>query len=267
MIALCVEDEPLLLKKLVRTVKKSNGIADAIGFLNGNEALEWCETHSFDVAFLDVRLRGMTGLELAEQLKQVRANIPIIFCTGYEEYALKALKLHASGYLMKPIVAEEVQKEIDYILQKKEVSKKLYVECFGAFEAYIDGGILPFKRKKTKELLAYLIDRRGAEVTAKEICSVLWDDESDDDKNMTYLRQLVSDLRNTLKEKGLESIFLSKPNHYAVDIAKIDCDYYHYLDGEEAVLKKFTGEYMTRYSWAETTCAYLNEKILEKNKK
>ena len=64
---------------------------------------------------------------------------------------------------------------------------------------FYNGEILPFKRKKAKEFLAVLIDRNGAGMTAKQICAILFPDDTDDTKNAAYLRQLVLDLKNTLK--------------------------------------------------------------------
>ena len=48
-----------------------------------------------------------------------------------------------------------------------------------------------FKRLKTKELFAFLVDRRGAGMTAKQICAVLFPDDTDDTQNAAYLRQPV----------------------------------------------------------------------------
>ena len=68
-----------------------------------------------DVAFLDINMRGIGGLGLAEKLLELQPRCKIVFCTGYQEYAVSAFQLHVSGYLMKPITADAVQKEIDHI--------------------------------------------------------------------------------------------------------------------------------------------------------
>ena len=66
---------------------------------------------------------------LAEKIIAARPSCKIVFCTGYEEYAIPAFKLHASGYLMKPITAEAVQKEIDYIKGIRTAEKLLKKPC------------------------------------------------------------------------------------------------------------------------------------------
>ena len=175
-------------------------------------------------------------------------------CTGYEEYAIPAFKLHASGYLMKPISAEDVQTEIDNIKGIRQKSKLLTVKCFGNFEVYTKNKPLVFKRLKTKELFAFLVDRNGAGMTAKQICAVLFPGDTDDTKNSAYLRQLVMDLKNTLKSVGAEDVLCHETPFYRIDTNLIKCDYVSYL---ETGKPEFRGEYMMQYSWAEETCAML----------
>ena len=204
-------------------------------------------------------MRGMGGLALAENIIAVRPNCKIVFCTGYEEYAIPAFKLHASGYLMKPISAEDVQTEINNIKGIKERETLLKVKCFGNFELFAKEEKLVFKRAKTKELFAFLVDRRGAGMTAKQICAVLFPEDTDDVKNTAYLRQLVMDLKNTLKTVGADAVFCHETPCYRIDTSLLKCDYLSYL---ETGKPEFLGEYMTQFSWAEETCANLQfEKI------
>ena len=172
--AITVDDEPLMLYALSKAVKASPDIEAVAEFSFCDDALEWVRNHPVDVAFLDINMRGMGGLALAEKIMELQPECRIVFCTGYEEYAFAAIKLRVSGYLMKPISARMVQEEIDYIKGVKAKEKKLTVRCFGNFEVYFHGEKLNFKRTKTKELLAFLIDRKGAGVTGREIIARLW---------------------------------------------------------------------------------------------
>ena len=254
MIAIAVDDEALMLGALVAAIEASPDITKVVQFSDCDQALEFVKNHPTDIAFLDINMRGMGGLALAERILKSRPNCKIVFCTGYEEYAIPAFKLHASGYLMKPISAEDVQGEIDNINGVNQREKLLRVNCFGNFEVYVKEEKLVFKRLKTKELFAFLIDRKGAGMTAKQICAVLFPDDTDDTKNLAYLRQLMLDLKNTLKSVGAEAVFCHETPCYRVDTSLIKCDYISYL---ETGKPEFRGEYMTQYSWAEETCAML----------
>ena len=254
MIAIAVDDEALMLGALTAAIEASNDIKSVTKFSDCEAALEYAKSNPIDIAFLDINMRGMGGLALAEKIVSARPACKIVFCTGYEDYAIPAFKLHASGYLMKPISAEDVQGEIDNIKGVRAQEKLLTVNCFGDFEVYAKNEKVVFKRLKSKELFAFLIDRKGAGMTAKQICAVLFPDDVDDAKNSAYLRQLVMDLKNTLKAVGAENVLCHETPCYRVDTSLIKCDYISYL---ETGKPEFHGEYMTQYSWAEETCAML----------
>ena len=164
MIAIAVDDEMLMLGALVSAVKASPDISEVVQFSGCDDALAFVKENSVDIAFLDINMRGMGGLALAEKIIDSCPDCKIVFCTGYEEYAVSAFKLHASGYLLKPVSTKDVQAEIDNIKGIRKNEKPLSVKCFGNFEVYVQGEKLTFKRSKTKELFAFLIDRNGAGV-------------------------------------------------------------------------------------------------------
>lgn len=254
MIAIAVDDETLMLGALVKAISASPDITAVMKFSDCEEAIGYVSANPVDVAFLDINMRGMGGLALAEKIRLLCPECKIVFCTGYEEYAIQAFKLHASGYLMKPVSAKDVQEEIDHIKGLQQQEKPLEVKCFGNFEVYARGKKLTFRRSKTKELFAFLIDRNGAGVSVAEIGVALWED-GEDQKN--YIHQLFRDLRQALEAVGMEDIFQRNNYLYSVDPAKIDCDYFSHLKTGKP---EFLGEYMSQYSWAESTCGLLWER-------
>ncbi|MBQ1955521.1 MAG: response regulator [Clostridia bacterium] len=255
--AITVDDEIYMLETLNEAVSASSDVELAESFTSCSAALAYATENPVDIAFLDINMRGIGGLGLAEKLMELHPDCKIIFCTGHEEYAVSAFRLHVSGYLMKPITAEAVQQEIDHIKGVKAKEKLLTINCFGNFEVLYNGEILPFKRRKAKELLAVLVDRNGAGLTAKQLCAILFPDDTDDIKNAAYFRQLVMDLKNTLKAIRAEDVLRHDTPYYRVDTGLVKCDYLSFLEtGKPA----FRGEYMTQYSWAEETCAMLQFK-------
>ena len=257
MIAMAVDDEALMLRALVRAISVSPDITGVFKFSDPDKALDFVKDNSVNIAFLDINMRGMGGLALAEKIISFQPDCKIVFCTGYEEYAIPAFKLHASGYLMKPISAEDVQGEIDNIKGARQKEKLLRVKCFGHFDVYAKDEALEFKRSKTKELFAFLVDRYGAGMTAKQICAVLFPDDTDDEKNVAYIRQLILDLKNALKTVGAERVLCHETPYYRINTDLLKCDYISHL---ETGKPEFHGEYMTQYSWAEETCAMLQFK-------
>ena len=253
MIAIAVDDEPLMLGALTKAIKASKDVTSVVDFISCEDARAFITSNSADSAFLDRNMRGRGGLSLAEKIISFCPDCKIVFCTGYEEYAIPAFKLHASGYLMKPISAKDVQAEIDNIKGIRQRQKPLSVKCFGNFEVFVKGEKLTFKRSKTKELFAFLVDRNGAGVTVAEIGVALWEND-EYQKNQNYIHQLFRDLRQSLEAVGVDDVFERNHYFYSIDPEKLDCDYYAFLKTGKP---EFHGEYMSQYTWAEETCGLL----------
>lgn len=250
---LIVDDEPMMLEMAEDTVREVKPDADIAVFSNPYKAFESANEKHYDIAMLDIEMPGMTGLELARKLKELDAQINVIFVTAYAEYALDAFELYASGYLMKPLRRDRVQKEFDN-LRYESISGQMLLraQCFGNFEVFYKGRPVTFARARAKELFAYLVSLRGAAASVGELCAILWEDSVEQDKNKHYMRNLISDIRKTLRECGAEDVLVGKRNQYAVDPTKLDCDYYRYLEGDEQAVNAYLGEYMKQYSWAES---------------
>lgn len=107
-----VDDEKIILEGEIRTVRSCLPDASIAGFLTAEAALAFCENNPFDIALLDGELPGMNGIELAEKLKEINHTCNIVFITAYMDYAEKAIELHASGYILKPLTAEALKKEV-----------------------------------------------------------------------------------------------------------------------------------------------------------
>lgn len=253
-----VDDERIVLAAETSVIKRALPDAEVYSFQKVNDALEFAEQNKVNIAFLDINIKGITGLQLAQKLQEYNPKINIIFCTGYSEYSMEALDLYCSAYLLKPINDEKVKKALEnlrYPLSEK--AKGFRVKCFGNFEVYKDGVPIKFKHKKTKELFAYLIDRYGATVSTKEMAAVFYEGENKE----SNIRNLRSDLNTTFEQLGLSEVLVRSGGDVGVNVEIIDCDYYDYLEGKKSF---FHGEYMSQYSFAEGTMGWL---INDSNKK
>lgn len=256
---IAVDDEKLALDTLVDSIEKTVYDASVVGFQKPEDALSYVRENECEIAFLDIKMRGMTGLELARRLKDIRAEINIIFVTGYSEYSLDAFRLYASDYLLKPATPDAVKRAMEHLRTpaKPRQTKRVRFQCFGNFEVFVDNKPLIFKRVKSKELLAYLVDRMGASATMGELMTIIWDDGLDTSSRQSNLRNLIAELKNVLSEAGVEHIILKNRNSIAIDCKAVDCDYYDFLRHIPYAVNAYHGEYMTQYSWAEVTTASL----------
>ena len=213
-----------------------------------------------DVAFLDIQTGGMNGLQLAVELKKMKPDIHIIFVTGYPQYAVEAFFIHATGYLLKPVTEEAVDRELTFIYRDVRQKRRIEIKTFGGFDLYVDGQLVRFGRAKSKELLAYLVDRRGLSVTTGEAYAVLFEDAQDTLSGKSYFRTILHEMINSLKKAGADEILLKGYNSYAVIPEKFDCDYYRFLQGDPIAVNAFQNDYMLSYSWAEIRNAELGFK-------
>ena len=244
---LLVDDEQLQLIRLENTVKKVLPDAEILSFTNPKKAYEDTIDMKLDIAFLDIEMPLINGIYLAKKLKKNNPLINVIFVTAYDKYALDAYNIHASGYVVKPVKVEKVKKELDALRYEVELkpTKLLQVKCFGSFEVFKDGKPLKFHRQKSKELFAYLVDREGSSANINELNAVLWEED-----HKSYLRNLIVDIQDTLKEAGIEDVFIKRYSECFIDPTKIDCDAYEYKKGNPDAIRMYRGEYMIQYSWA-----------------
>lgn len=256
---LAVDDERAALRVLTGAISEAMPSAEVSAFQSATEALAHACANGCDTAFLDIEMREMSGLQLAKSLKDARLNTNIIFVTSYSQYMGDALSMYVSGYVMKPVTKEDVERELEHLRHppEPEAPKKLRVQCFGNFEAFSGNTPLHFRYNRAKELFAYLIDRKGAAVNTEELIAVLWEDEPSSASVKSNLRNLLSDLAHTLKEADAEDALIKARNCYAVNTEAVDCDYYDFLKQKTDAVNAYMGEYMTQYSWAEMTLGYL----------
>lgn len=253
-----IEAGEIFRKKLMQIPE----IVDIQVFSDPLEAIEYIRLHSVDIAFLDIEMYHMTGIEMARKIKEISDSINIIFVTGYVQYALDAFGVAACDYLLKPVRLEDIRSALlklrHPILKAPPVG--IRIQTFGNFEVFVGGKPIPFHRSKSKEILAYLVDRAGASVTKKELAGVLWQDEEYTRTRQIVLQTLVSEMLRSLKAVNADDIIIRKHNSLSVDPAKFSCDYYEFRKGLTKATASYGGEYMSNYSWAELTAGILSEK-------
>ena len=250
---ICVDDESIILKRNISILGKLDQVTSVEGFTRPRDALEHLEKNQVDIIFADINMPDMNGLEMAEIIHQKWPDTALIFLTAYNEFAVEAFKVRATGYLVKPVEKEDFEEEINNVLSKmKPRSNKLAeVRTFGNFELLIDDKLVAFARSKSKEILAYLVCKNGTGVTRRELAAVLWEDAPYDYSKQKQLDVYIRSLIDTLKKNNIEEIVENGNGQLRVRPQLIDCDYYRYLAGDAQAISMYCDEFMDAYSWAE----------------
>ena len=253
-----VDDEPLAVQKFEIIAKSILDITSLTTFDSALEALAFAKANQLDVAFLDIEMPGLRGIDLARELQLLDESIRIIFVTAYDQYALDAFGVDALGYLLKPYNTGMVLKELEKAKRMRAVPRHtVYIQTIPTFDVYIDGALFPITSPKPKELLALLVDRNGASISSGQALSLLWEDKPDDDKTKALYRMTVKRLREILNAAGIDYILSAESSAKFIKPDTFACDYFRFLAGDQETTAKYNGEYMSEYSWAEETNARL----------
>lgn len=266
---ICVDDEALVLQLTLSLCRDLPQVEEAEGFHSAADALAWLDENEADAALLDIDMPDMNGLALAAKIKEKRPDTAIIFLTGYSQYAVDAFAMHASGYLLKPVDKERLAQELQYAGALHEIRKDDHIVAitFGNFDLYVDGEAVTFSRSKAKELLAYLIDRQGSNVTRAEAFSALWEDAFYDRSMQKQFDVVLRSLRGTLEEYGISELLEMSRGYLRIRPELLRCDLYRFMAGDIDAVNSYRGEYLSSYAWAELTEAYMDRRVREYDEK
>ena len=256
---ICVDDEPPILENFKNRVSNFTQIKSLHLFADAIEALEWVKKNSVDVAFLDIEMGGINGVDLARRMKEIDRDIRIFFVTAYEQYALEAFKADALGYILKPYSKQDLQEAFEKAsLMKSRKQNKVVIQTIPNFSVSVDGKSLHIKRAKVEELFALIVDRAEAGVTARDAIDCLWPERLVDENTMALYRVTFHRLLECLKEVGIDYIIENEFRKKYIYMEEVDCDLYRILSGDRASIRNYAGEYLKEYSWAESRNAQLD---------
>ena len=260
---ICVDNEQAALDQFMLTTVLLPLVEDMQLFLDGESALVWAGSHNVDVAFLDIEMPGMNGLELARRLKEMDPNIRIVFVTAHEQYALDAFRVDAIGYVLKPYSREDIQRELDKAFRiRPRPVHRMVIQTIPNFSVSVDGNALQIRRPKVVELFALLVDRGERGITSGEGIACLWPERPGDSNAQTLFRMTYKRLADALEEAGVGDIIATKGNRRFLRENLVDCDLYKIMAGDAQTAKRYAGEYLCEYSWAEDRNGQLYRMLL-----
>ena len=260
---LALDDEYYALELLKRALEEVAGASTVYLCRDVQGALKVATENRIDVAFLDIHMPEKNGIEIALELKKLNPKVNIVFATGFSEYMKEGIDLRMSGYIHKPVTPEAVRTELENLRNPIEWNpeKRIKILTFGNFDVFVDGTPLKFERKQSKEILAYLVDKRGTSATYPELAAMLWEDEEYDRTKQKNLQVYIASLVKTLNSVGINDLILKNRQGILINTKIVDCDYFRFLEGDAKAINSFTGQYMSAYSWAEFTVGYLENRL------
>ncbi|MBR1636006.1 MAG: response regulator [Lachnospiraceae bacterium] len=109
---LLVDNERIILEGGLPVLREALPGAKVFGFTKPSQAVEFVRDHPVALIFLDIELGRVSGLDLCRELIRVRPRVNVIFLTSFQEYSFDAWDTGASGFLLKPLEADAVRRQL-----------------------------------------------------------------------------------------------------------------------------------------------------------
>lgn len=226
-------------------------------FMNApRSALEYVRINTVDVAFLDIKMPEIDGIELAERMLDINPKLKIVFISAYihdENSISKRLNGKVAGFCHKPYSEEKI-KRLLATLDSKPSKPRIYLRTFDSFDLFVNGVAVDFSSSKAKELLALLTDARGSYITMDTAIGNLWADKNAELGKRLY-RDAVCKLRLKLKQLDIEELVTFERGRAIINTKFATCDMWNFVEKGGV----FSGRYLPQYDWSIITEATLEQ--------
>lgn len=286
--AILVDDEPLALQHMEKVLHEMGTVKVVQAFSNIGTALKEMRQLDFQVAFLDIDMPGLNGLDFAEIIQEWNKDIYIVFVTAYRDYAIQAFELDSIDYVMKPVMKNRLTKTIARIQDQLHLnaqkpvltqhpSPTVKIICFDELTVFHNEIPVKWKTAKVKELFAFFISNLSSYMNRDILIDLLWP-ETDYAKAKIQLHTAISHLRKTLESIGFPGALTFSNQSYALVLQNFQCDA---IDLEQALdehdsinqaniqlfeqlVQQYNGDYLEKngYGWATVKAQSLRQKLL-----
>jgi len=275
--AILVDDESLALDFLEHQLNKIDSIKVIDKFNNLDIIKNAPLLQEVDVVFLDIEMPEINGLELAEKILEMNAEVTIVFVTAFNDYAVQAFELNALDYVLKPISLDRLKKTVERVESKannrihkpaiKNNMLQINVSRELSFESTSDKAeFLKWRTTKSQELFLYLLHYRGKTIRKSELIELLWPDFQED-RAYSQLYTAIYHTRKTLnkysdhfKIKNMGEGYVLSTKNVVIDLVEWEFKInsapplnIKTIGAYEENMKLYTGVYLQEYDylWAE----------------
>lgn len=245
--AILIDHEQAMLDLLEEKITRLSDIEIRGAYTNPHQGIIEVTRQVVDVVFIDISLPKVSGLELAEQLKQAMPDLKIVILASNEKHAVAAFDIKAEDYLVKPIEDDRLQISLSKIRGKMaspSFSQKPRINCFGKlhFRYYgsdKQGVEVIWRTAKAREVFAYLVHKRGALIRKDVIVNLFWPETSAKEA-FQQLYTTIYQIRKSLASIELDIEIISLDNSYKLELNdnKTDVDAWEEAIGDIPIISK-----------------------------
>jgi two-component SAPR family response regulator len=227
-------------------------------------SIEYVKKNHVDVAFIDICMPIINGIELALKLIEIQKSILIVFISSYaQDKAMirESVGENLVGFCPKPYDTDDLNLYLQRARERINSVKEVKITMFGEFDVFLDNIPVKFTSKKSKELMSLLVDRNGGYVSMESAILSLWPDNNPENGKRLY-RDAVYKLRRDLIKVGLDIIDFGWAKLRIIISDNIKCDYWEYLKNNT---QQYNGAYLCSYEWSLDTQNFLDNLYPQKD--
>lgn len=235
-----IDDEKAMHLVMRKLLAKISDIEVVASFQDTNTASLFLETHSVQMAFVDISMPRETGMEFAKRIADRGWNLHVVFVTSHKEYALEAFDLFALDYIVKPITLDRLERTVRRAMAVHQFSKvekeepaehQTSIYCLGGIEIRTSsGGGVKWRSRKSAELFSYLLLNRGRMVSRVRLTEAIFGDMPYKNAE-AYLNTTIYQLRKSLEPHGLKSMVKSNNDSYGLEVKNAVVDFVEFEEG------------------------------------
>lgn len=282
---ICIDDERLSLDFLEKQLEELDDVSIQATFTNPFDGLEYILKEDIDLAFLDIQMPNLNGIQLAEKILEEKPYVVIIFVTAYNEFAVEAFQLNALDYIVKPtthdrlnMTLKRAKKEIDLYAKEKQLQKEhlLHIKLT-PFLAFADENNefkpLQWRTRKAEELFVYLLQNSNVLIEKSSLIELLWGNY-DIERSYALLYTTIYNVRKQLKQYHKHIKLTNRSDGYILELDKVEVDIFTWekeiaslspvseetIEDYETVMELNDGVYLEHYDyiWLESEKHRLN---------
>jgi len=229
-------------------------------FVSLDKCIEFIDENKIDLLFIDLDMWPREWKTVLNNLYKIDKSIVLIAITSRSDVFEDCYKCHVVNVLKKPIKVAKINEILEFLggIKVHDSKENIEIKTFGSFAVTVNGVPVKFKRNKSKEILAYLVDKQGTTVTRKTLAAEVMNEDNYDERVINNLNTNIHWLKKDLKSAGILQILYNSNGVLAVVPNEFTCDLYLALAGNKEVFNQYRGEYLYEYSWAEYKTGYLD---------
>src|SRR5690625_5219510 len=289
--AIIVDDEPLILNIFENMLLEFDDVEVVGKYTDPFKAIDEAILEEVDIAFLDIEMPNLNGMDVAAILKRFIPDVNIVFVTAHSDYAVRSFELDAIDYLTRPVHMHRLEETFNKINARSVVHESVssdMIHCFGSLSfqrANSQKKINPsWRTKRAQEIFAYLLFNHD-QVVRKDVLVELFWPNTNWEQGISQLYNMIYQIRKTIEEIDFNIDIESKENYYMLRLNDVKVDIHEWekaIDSLDEInertiyrhlasIKLYTGDFLQihNYTWAlkeqkrlRTTWIYHVRKVL-----